>query len=154
MVVRETLHFIDDNFRMQGWQGVSLQPWLPNKKGTTILVRTGALRRGFNYSIQSDGVLFYNNIPYAKVHNEGFSGAINIRAHTRSKYLKVKASNVGTGKVKASYSKVSETEVSGHTRNINVIQRQFAPTANSPSPILEAEIVKWLEHDIKNILTF
>lgn len=154
MVVRETLRFVDDNFRLQGWQGATFMPWKPIKRPGTILVKTGALRRSFNYVNRGNGdVYFYNNLIYAKVHNEGFSGSINIRAHTRSKYMKVKASNTGTRKVKASISKAGETQVGGHTRQMNIIQRQFSPIEGSQSPILEAAIIKWLEHDIKNILT-
>src|SRR5579859_2249181 len=87
MVVRETLRFIQINFEKQGWQGASFVPWKANKKGLVpILHRSGDLQGGFNYTLQGNGdVLFYNNIPYARAHNEGFKGQVTVPAHSRRK---------------------------------------------------------------------
>src|SRR5579875_896124 len=92
MVVRETLRFVDDNFRLQGWQGVTFRPWQPNKKGTRILVKSGALRRGMNYQVQGDTVRFYNNIVYADIHNRGgvVSRAPRSETFVRNRYEKGK----------------------------------------------------------------
>jgi len=97
--------------------------------------------------------LFYNNIPYAKVHNEGFSGLVNIPKHIRVKFEKTAIYNVKSHRPRAIKVRVGEGDVQGHTRHANIIQRQFAPTNESLSPILAAEITEWLEKDIKAILT-
>ncbi|WP_295675733.1 hypothetical protein [uncultured Mucilaginibacter sp.] len=139
MVVRETLRFINANFQKQGWQGATFQPWKKNIKGTRILFKSGDLMRGFNYELKGNGeILFYNNIKYARVHNEGFNGQVTVPAHTRSRYLKVKSS----------LTKIGKSKVREFTRTMKIDQRQFAPTQTSPSPILEADIVKWLTKDI------
>lgn len=161
MVVRETLRFIDDNFRKQGWQGASFQPWAPIKRPGSILVKTGALRRGTNYEMRGNGdVYFYNNLAYAKAHNEGFNGEVNVRAHTRAKYFSAKASSLtelngnGKHKIKTILNKTGESQINGFTRKMNLIQRQFAPTETSQSPVLIADITHCLETDINNILRF
>ena len=150
MAVRETLRFIDKNFQLKGWQGASLQPWQQTKRGGS-LVKTGALRRSFNHTNEGNGTIrFYSNIIYASIHNRG--GEITRYSHSenfvRNRYTK--------GKYKGMFAK-GTTAGHGFTKGDYVIkmpQRQFAPTDASPSPILEADIIKWLEHDIKNILTF
>ena len=149
MVVRETLRFIDDNFRMQGWQGVTFQPWEPNKKGTQILVRKGDLRRGFNYVNGGNGnVEFYNNIIYAGIHNTGGIIVKQARSETfvRNRYT--------DGKNKGLFKK-GTTQGEGFTYKPNLIvmpQRQFAPIEGQESPVLNHAIMKYLEPDIKNIL--
>jgi len=36
MAARKTLQFIDGNFRAQGWQGQTFQPWRKNSRNGTI----------------------------------------------------------------------------------------------------------------------
>lgn len=154
-VIKEVTRFLDDNFRLQGWQGTSLEPWRANKKGTTILVKSGALRRGFNHSVIGAGtVQFYNNVPYAAVHNQGFNGSINITGHTRSKYEKAQKFDVNTRRKQTLTVKIGETNVQSHTRQMNIDQRQFAPYEGHESQILNDEITKQLETDIMNLFKF
>ena len=157
MVVRETMRFIQTNFEQQGWHGASFVPWKANKKGLVpILHRSGDLQGGFNYDKLGNGdVLFYNNIAYARVHNEGFKGQVTIPAHVRLRFGRADVYNVKSHRRRMLDEKVEigKGPVLEHTRKVVIDQRQFAPTGDSPSPILEADIVKWLEHDIKNILT-
>ena len=93
----KTLRFIDGNFAAQGWQGGTFKRWLKRKKnnkrnaGKNILSGIGTLRRGFNYGeVRPGEVRVYNNVPYAKIHNEG--GAINHAARSetfqRNRYTK------------------------------------------------------------------
>lgn len=161
MVITKVLRFIDDNFRMQGWQGASFQPWAPIKRKGTILVKTGALRRSTNYSNAGAGIVrFYNNLPYAAAHNNGFNGTVNVSSHKRATYLRSKVFSIeqknrnGKHKQSTVTNKVGEHEVSAHVRKSVIIQRQFAPTEASPSPVLEAAITKELTQDIYKILNF
>jgi len=130
------LRFINGNFRAQGWQGASFQQWKPNKRKGTILVKSGHLRSASYYTIQPAQVTIKNTLPYAKIHNEG--GVINktatVRAHTRRGRRK-------------------ETYVKSHTRrmNLTVPKRQFAPSASSPSPVLNNAIVRRIDSEIKRI---
>ena len=155
VVARETLRFVDDNFRLQGWQGASFQPWKAIKRPGTILVKTGALRRSFNWQNRGNGeIYFYNNLPYAKAHNEGFKGAVNVRAHSRATYMKTKVSSLSTRKTKTVTTKVRERTVETFTRNMDLPRRQFAPFEGSESPVLNAAIIKQLAKDITNIFKY
>lgn len=79
-----TLRFIDGNFKAQGFQGSTFKKWKKNKKGSTILVQSGRLRSATYYTTQSGQATIKNNMPYAKIHNEGFEGTVSVKAHTRS----------------------------------------------------------------------
>lgn len=160
MVIRKTLRFIDGNFRAGGWQGNSFNKWYTNARGTSNRVKTGAMRRSFNYSGAGAGaVRFYSNVPYAYAHNRGFRGTINIKAHTRAKYQssKVMAINEftrnGRRKTKTITNKIGETMVKAHTRKVNIIQSQFAPYEGSESRILNESISRELNREITKILT-
>ncbi len=140
MVVGKTLRFIDGNFRAQGFQGNKFEPWKKNRRNGTILVKSGALRRGTNYGSAGFGtVRFYNNVKYAGIHNRG--GTINkrvqVKAHDRKK-------RKGFSPVKA------------HDRNMNLVmpKRQFAPYPGSESQVLNKAITRELARDINKILNF
>jgi phage gpG-like protein len=143
MVVAKTLRFIDGNFRAQGWQGASFQPWQKQKipRGQ-ILIKTGRLRRGTNYTSSPGQVRFYNDVPYAKIHNEGgtINAVVNVRAFTRMRLGK----------------KGKTSEVKAHTRMMKTLmpQRQFMPYEGHESPVLNDSIKTELEKEFKRILTF
>lgn len=150
-----SLRFINGNFRAGGFQGATFSKW-KKSKGTT-LVKTGALRSANYYTTQQGQVTIKNNMPYAKVHNEGFKGTINIKAHSRNTYTK---SKVGTGKftkkgkerTQTLTSKSGERQVKAHSRKVNIPQRQFMPTNNNDSPILNNAIQREVAKDLNNLL--
>lgn len=78
------LEFIDDNFANQGFTDKSNKPWKKRKKrpgrkarlqdeGRAILVKSGALRRGWNNDTKIVGmaVHFSNTQVQTEIHNEG-----------------------------------------------------------------------------------
>lgn len=148
------LRFINGNFRAGGFQGSSFKKW-KKSKGTT-LVKTGALRSANTYTTQLGQVTLKNNMPYAKVHNEGFKGTINVKAHTRNTYGKTK---VGTGKFNKNGSertktvthKTGDNKVKAHTRIVDIPQRQFMPINSNDSPVLNNAIERQVTNDLKNI---
>lgn len=157
MVVGKTLRFIDGNFRAQGWQGQSFVKWPANKRKGTILVKTGALRRGFNYTMAGPGaVKFYNNVKYAGIHNRGgtIRKDVRVKAHKRGMFSRDEVSAPAARKEKWVRQKNGETGVKGHTRKMNLTmpQRQFAPYEGSESPVLNNSIRRELEREISNIL--
>lgn len=99
IVGEEIVTFTLENFEMQGWQGDSYQEWPQRKNptkwgkkddpGRALLVKTGKLKRSIRIlSIQQNKVsvgVGGSDVPYAKVHNEGFEGTItqNVSEHTR-----------------------------------------------------------------------
>ena len=111
IIGEEAVNFTQENFDAQGWQGDSFEAWQkrlnPNAWGKkddptrAILIKTGKLRRSIRVSkivedtvyIQAGGA----DVPYARAHNEGFSGAVNqnvgehIRKGKKGQNIKVSA---------------------------------------------------------------
>ncbi len=151
------LRFVNGNFTSQGFQGTTFKKWESNRRNGTILVKTGKLRAATYITSQSGQFTVKNQMPYAKLQNEGFKGNINVKAHSRNKYSKTK---VGTGKftrtgkerTRTMAMKSGENNIKSHSRKINLPQRQFIPTEKSPSPVLNNAILRMLAKDIKNIM--
>lgn len=163
MVVRKTLRFIDGNFRAQGWQGSTFQPW-KNKKSNEgkkrpgrILIITGRLRRGVNYTTNGRGeVRFYNNVKYAQIHNQGgiIDTTAHVRAFSRRRFYVDEASAPGARKPKMVKTHVGDSQVRAHTRKMKIVipQRQFMPYEDHNSPVLDASITRELTREINKIL--
>lgn len=149
------LRFINGNFRAQGYQGSVFKRWKASKG--TILIKSGALRSATYYTSMPAQVTIHNNMPYAKVHNEGFKGTINIKAHSRNKYTKSKQ---GTGlltpkgkeRTTTVTMKTGEAMVKAHTREVDIPQRQFMPTNASDSVVLFRAINREVTRDLNKIL--
>jgi phage gpG-like protein len=152
------LRFINGNFRAGGYQGQSFDKWKKsNKKRGSTLVASGALRADNHYTTQPGQTTLKNNRPYAKLHNEGFTGTVTVKAHTRNKYSKKK---VGTGKLTKKGKermqtvtfKSGQSTVKAHTRKMNIPKRQFMPTNERDSVVLNKAIERQVTRDIKQIM--
>lgn len=151
------LRFIDGNFRAQGFQGKSFSRWRKNKKGTTTLVSSGALRAANSYSLQPGQATLFNRMPYAKVHNEGFKGNVTVKQHSRNRYARVK---MGTGKLTKSgkermqtvTAKTGQTTVKTHVRKVDIPQRQFMPITGYDSPVLVKAVEREVSRDLLKML--
>jgi phage gpG-like protein len=155
MLGNDAVNFFLDNFKRQGWLGNRLEPWKKRKRnkkrpGRAILVDSGRLRRSIRItSIHAGTVTIGTDVPYAKAHNEGFRGVVNVKAHTRGKYAK---SKVGTGKLtkkgkermKTVTSKTGEGTVKAHTRKVNMPRRQFMGS----SPYLTKQLQRRLQAEL------
>jgi phage gpG-like protein len=151
MARNKALRFIDGNFRAQGWQGRTFNKWKPNRKGTTVLVDKGNLRRSFGSEIGPFMVRIYSSSPYARVHNRGFNGTVSVKGYTRFKYEQAR---VGTGRYTKSGTErtrrvdvlTGTTQVKAHQRRVSIPKRQFMPEDAQDSPVLwnsiEREVVK------------
>jgi phage gpG-like protein len=149
------LRFIDGNFRAQGYQGASFQRWKKNRRNTTTLVSSGALRGATSYSVQPGQATIFNRMAYAKVHNEGFKGSVTVKAHTRNRYSKVRVDGVtksGKPSKKTLTVKSGESKVKSHTRMMDIPQRQFMPITGSDSLILNRAIERDITKDLLKIL--
>lgn len=122
------LRFVDDNFRNRSWEGM---PWESSGEGKTILVTTGALKRGFRTERSAGQIRVWNDRPYAKVHNEGFNEVVKVKAHKRGVY---------SGEKKSKRKIVSKYEVKAHSRKMSIKKRQFAPYQGSESPTFNATV--------------
>lgn len=151
------LRFVNGNFRAQGWQGTTFKRWKPNQRNKTILVKTGKMRAATYFTSQHGQFTLKNPMPYARKHNEGWRGTVNVAAHTRNVYRKTK---VGTGKFtktgkerkKNVNQKVGQRTVRAHERKVNIPRRQFIPTYSSRSSVLDNAILRMLARDINKIM--
>jgi phage gpG-like protein len=134
MAGKKALQFIDGNFRNQSWEG---QAWKRRKvnnsknRGRALLILRGRLRRGNRLQAMSASVRVFNAVPYAKAHNEGFTGTAAIGAHNRK------------GK-----------PVKSHSRKMRIPRRQYMPTSSRPSPTLNKTIQRQVTLDIMKILKY
>ena len=135
IVGNEVKNYTLDNFKRQGFLGDTFEPWRKRRSkkdgSRAILVKTGRLRRGFRV-VRADwnAVVIGNDVPYAKAHNDGYHGTVNVKAHSRNKFSKAK---VGTGKFTKSGSERMKTvqsvsgsgQVKAHTRRMNLPRRRM-----------------------------
>lgn len=154
MAGKKALRFIDGNFRKQSWEGI---PWKHRRggkrnKGRALLIDKGFLRRGNNFRSGSGQVTVFNYVKYAAAHNNGFSGAVNIKAHTRRLFGKYKASSLKTKKASTKKQYKGDAQVKAHSRNMRIPRRQFMPTAERPSPTLNREISREVKLQMLKIL--
>lgn len=131
LVGNEAVKFFKEKFRTHEWNGVQWQKRDPDKRpGGALLLDAGDLRDSIRViTTTANSVTIGTDVPYAQAHNEGFTGAVTIPAHTRSKREKFKSkfSNLKTRKTRTQTLtiKVGETIVKAHVRNMNIPQRQF-----------------------------
>ena len=127
----EVGHLAVDQFQaswdLQGWLDQSLTKWPDRKRpepGKAILVQRGDLRRSIKYTTAGPDVTVYSDEPHAKAHNEGFSGTVEVPAHTRRKPATFKTLKSGKRAKRKTRSKDLQT-VRAHRRKMNLPQRQF-----------------------------
>ncbi len=137
VVGNEIVNFSKESFNKQGWHDNTFMPWrkrkgnLKKSKGRAILVQSGRLRRSIRVTRNTGNtVVVGSDVPYAKIHNEGFFGSQSVKAHTRNRFTK---SKVGTGKINPSGSERMKTvstisgsyPVKAFTRSMNMRKRKF-----------------------------
>ena len=160
MLGNDAVNFFLDSFKKQGWQGSTFEPWAKRKntgkksKGRSILILSGRMRR----SIRITGITGLNttigtDVPYARAHNEGFNGIVNVRAFKRNRYVKEK---LGSGKFTKAGNERMKTvsrlgnagQVKAHTRSVKITKRQFMGDSPALQKILsdhlQQELIKGL----------
>lgn len=88
-------HF-KDSWKNQGFDDNIVTPWKPTKpnkknRGRAILVRTGRLRRSFDYYPTLNRVIVINDTPYSVYHNYGTKRLPQRRFMGRSRTLDEKS---------------------------------------------------------------
>lgn len=155
MAGKLSLRFIDDNFRKQSWEGI---PWkkrsagAKRNQGRALLIDRGILRRGNRMQTFSGKVRIFNEVPYAKAHNEGFTGMVSISAHERKLYGKYKQTSLTTRKTTTKKTYKGTASVKAHSRNMRIPRRQFAPTTTRPSATLNDLVLRQVKLDMLKIL--
>ncbi|MFQ3578518.1 MAG: hypothetical protein SNJ71_00075 [Bacteroidales bacterium] len=163
------LDWFDRSFANQGFTGNGFQPWKPRKNqqrvtflggkastpktdqaGRALLIKTGRLRRGTRATIQGTSIRISNNVPYARLHNEGFRGTVSVKAHSRNKVMRttVRGGSNHSNKRRALLEiLISSHSVKAHTRRVNMPARPFI----KPSAMLQADIKAMILREIKKM---
>lgn len=149
IIGNEAVNWTRDNFQQQGWPGLSFSAW-PSRKGNSragrqILVKSGRLRRSpAVLETNTSGVVIgIRGVPYARAHNEGYSGTVQVKSFSRKRYTK---GRVGSGKfTKAGRERMKTVKsisgaitVKAHSRRMNMPQRKFI----GASPVLTSILLK------------
>ena len=152
----EAVRFFKDTFNKQGWTGDSgIKKWkarnpkAKRNKRRKILTNTGALKRSIRITQKTaNSVTIGTNLPYAKVHNEGFRGVQYVKPHKRTATIKMKWKNSYTGRNITLKDKGKRHNVRAYSRKLTIPQRQFI----GKSAIFERRIIKQIELKVKRAL--
>lgn len=136
------VNFIKKRFIEQNWIDNLTEAWKRRKlrgkkrEQRAILTKTGRLRRSIRKGkVTPDYAIIETDVPYARVHNEGFRGTVNVKVHKRNRYKNVKTKE-GTGVYSVKSRKerqrtrttreTSNTHwVQSHKRRVNMPRRQY-----------------------------
>lgn len=146
-VGNEAVNFFKDNFKEGGFRDCGLKKWKATRrqqisKGANaqygpLMSGREHLRRSISSKTEPGKVIIYNNVPYAKVHNEGYSGVQYVRPFRRGRKL---ASNLASKKVV----KVGGQNVRGFSRKMIIPKRQFMGNSKDLDNIIDNIITKEL----------
>lgn len=115
VLANDSVRFFNDSFNKQAWDGAKWQKLKKPRKGGTILVKTGRLKRSIKVQSASFKIIkVISNTPYSQIHNEGFKGVEKVKSHTRR-----------IGVVRKLGKAAGVTDVASHTRKMNMPKRQF-----------------------------
>ena len=129
-IVSETaVEYYKERFAVKGFDG---SPWIPGrpKKSGSLLVQSGNLMNSIRpaYVGPDKVVISAGNaqVPYAKVHNEGFEGDVAVKSYVRS-------TKKGQASKKEKDAGDAPGTVKAHTRHMKIPQRQFMGDARELS---------------------
>lgn len=138
IVANEAVNFTLDNFEREAWLGNTSEPWQKRKNPTkwgkrdetdrALLVKTGKLKRSIRSRTEEDRAFLIAggaDVPYARVHNEGFKGKVTQQVDEHLRRNK-----------KGGFSRVSAFT---RTINQNIPRRKFMG-GEGESPYLKAKI--------------
>lgn len=110
IIAEEATEYFKERFTEKEWDGTPWPPAKSPKRSGSLLVKSSALLNSIRPTeVTKDRVVITAGnqiVTYAQVHNEGFSGKVNVDAFTR---------NV----------KGKTQQVRAHTRNTTIPKRQY-----------------------------
>jgi phage gpG-like protein len=139
-VATVAVNFFKERFRAQNWIDDRTEPWPKRKEfksarqrvrqGRAILVKSGRLRRSIRkISANENEVVIGTDVPYAQVHNDGFRGAVDVKAHTRKTHSRYRENGrISEKNGRMGLKKIGTTTgsaVQSHTRHMNMPRRRF-----------------------------
>lgn len=152
--------FTRQRFLEQAWVDVHSEPWPRRKvyknkrdRSRAILIKTGRLWRGNRITHIGDmTVTIGNAVPYAKAHNNGFRGVVNVRQHSRKRFRREKVetgkfTKRGKPRTKTVKRVSGVTIVKAHTMRMNLPRRRYM----GKSQYLSNQIKRLISAEIKSI---
>lgn len=124
VIANEAVNISMDAFKTESWEGAAWRPRsskAKRNKGRALLVDTARLKRGVQAVPSGNGVLWKNEVPYARIHNDG--GVIKQAARSETFRRNRKVRGVNKGQFKK-----GTTQGRGFTfkeRNITMPRRRF-----------------------------
>ena len=131
IVAGTATEYFKETFRKKAFDG---NPWAPArtaKKRGSLLVDSGAMMNSIRPLVISPHrvVIAAGNqkVTYAKMHNEGYDGEVQVPAHTRR-------------------TKRGCTTVKAHSRTAHVIQRQFMGDSEELNDRIKGRVVDYIKN--------
>jgi phage gpG-like protein len=176
------LKWVQGNFELQGWRGNTLVPWARRKSRkqgvrgkfqgvlrdstkSRLMEQSGKLKNSIKMLPMKEAAKIYTFCKYARAHNDGFKGTVQVRAFNRRKKLVGTIEGLGGEKFNFGAASSLKTHrrvkdkpvfdkipVKAHARHMNLPRRQFMPSAKRQSPMLNKEVRNMTQNDIQKIL--
>lgn len=114
-----------------------------NKLSDQVLrVRTGRLRRSITAQFEGDNSDFRaivgTNVRYARAHEEGFQGEVNVKQHTVKEFSRMQTMAFGRPMKEPRIVNVREHVVKAHAMKMNIPKRPFlAPSVEENMPMIQ-----------------
>lgn len=157
-VATVAVNFFKRRFIEQNWIDTYTQPWKPRKEDRDrrrnirrfrgILTKTGRLRRSIRkIKVTADYIIIGTDVPYAKAHNEGFRGTVDVKEHTRQRTKKVKEQyRTRSGRERTRTRKTideskPQVTVKRHRRKMNIPQRRYMGKSAQLNRLMERTII-------------
>lgn len=152
------VNFFQDRFRKAAWLDRRQQKWKPrqstqedirNPKRRALLVKTGKLRNSIHLAaISRNTATIAATAPYAAAHNFGFKGIVYVKPHGRRRFKNVDVYNIKSHRRSSRKTELMKrTHVRGHSRRMNLPQRQFMGNSSA----LNQLCVKHIKHLLKDL---
>ena len=131
---QESVNFFKRRFAEGGWIDGGFEAWQKRKndkrKGGALMVQTGKLRNSIHVKQRgADYLIIGTDMPYARIHNEGYDGNEQVKAHSRKtfKQLMVKATSLKSRKTSSRSVRIhtGTGEVKAFTRHMKMPQREY-----------------------------
>ena len=156
------VNFSKQRFVDQAWHDTAVEPWEKRKRPRrggkkrqqgAVLVDSGRLKRSIRIvAVTPTSVTIGTDVPYAQIHNDGYKGTQQVKAHSENvkghkRKQKVKGKN-GKTKTKTVIVKAHIRHVKAHTRNMNMPRRRFL----GESAELERQITEFILGEIQSAI--
>ncbi|OSZ79287.1 hypothetical protein CAP35_13825 [Chitinophagaceae bacterium IBVUCB1] len=151
------VNFYKQRFRSQDWVDNYTHPWAKRKErgrrrsARAVLTKTGRLRRSIRKAqVTPTTAIIETDVPYAYAHNYGVNALVDVDAHTRSRYKKVKEKyTTRKGRERTRTKRVvdedaGQIKVRRHKRRMRLPRRQFM----GPSATLNKQFERIISADL------